>query len=276
MMAKTTRTRAPTDPSKVCKLRLTIYEDLDADMFCIKGGLGTCYHQHHEPRNVGKHRVRSTNLSPEIQKMVCDLKEPNCSSTQVQQCVKSQTGLTLPNHQTICLQNKLRGRCTGPAKTAAERLIKTLTQQDGVDFVLLFHKSSSANSTASQQDKHLSNPRGRPKKQTPSSNNQMKSKANPKQNKNGKSQSPKKPKPKSNSTQTKKKNSQINKKGKASTSQAKHSANLIKKKPNSKTTQSKKRGRIQCELHHHDRSDHTTCTQPSLQTVSTKTSISQV
>ena len=164
MMAKTTRTRAPTDPSKVCKLRLTIYEDLDADMFCIKGGLGTCYHQHHEPRNVGKHRVRSTDLSPEIQKMVCDLKEPNCSSTQVRQCVKSQTGLTLPNHQIIHLQNKLKIKCTGPAKTAAKCLIQTLTKQDGVDFVLLFHKSSSANSTASHQDKHLSNPKGCPKK----------------------------------------------------------------------------------------------------------------
>ena len=104
----------------------------------------------------------------------------------------------------------------------------------------------------------------------------MKSKANPKQNKNGKTQSPKKPKPKSNSTQTKKKNSQINKKGKASTSQTKGSANPIKKKPNAKTAQSKKRGRIQCELHCHDTSHCTTYAQPSLHTVSTETSIFQM
>ena len=132
-------------------------------MFCMKGGQGNCCHQHHNPTNDGEHRVRSTDLSPEIQEMVGDLKEPSCSFSQVQQCVKSQTSLTLPNHQIIHLQNKLKGRCTGPAKTAAKHLIQTLTEQEGVDFVLLFHKFSSANSKASHQDKHLSNPKGCPK-----------------------------------------------------------------------------------------------------------------
>ena len=40
MMAKTTRTCVPTDPSKVCKFCLTIYKDLDLDMFCMNGGQG--------------------------------------------------------------------------------------------------------------------------------------------------------------------------------------------------------------------------------------------
>ena len=166
-MAKTTRTCIPTDPSKLCKLCLTIYKDQNADMFCMKGGQGNHCHHHHDPRNDGENRVRSTDLAPEIQKMVGDSKEPSCSSSQVQQHVKSQTDLTLPDHQIIHLQNKLKGKCTGPAQTVAECLIKMLKDKKGVDFVLLLHKSSSANSTASHQNKHLSNPKGCPKKTNP-------------------------------------------------------------------------------------------------------------
>ena len=103
MMAKNTRTCILMDPNKLCKLCLTICKDQDADMFHMKGGQGNCCHQHHDPRNDSECRVRSTDLAPEIQKMVADLKEPSCSSSQVQQCVKSQTSLTLPDHQIICL-----------------------------------------------------------------------------------------------------------------------------------------------------------------------------
>ena len=83
LMAKTARTCVPTDPSKVCKLCLTIYKDQDADVFHMKGGQGNCCHQHHDPRNDGENRMRSTDLEPEIQKLVGNLKESSCSSTQV-------------------------------------------------------------------------------------------------------------------------------------------------------------------------------------------------
>ena len=53
-MAKTTRTRVPMDPNKLCKLCLTICEDQNADMFCMKGGQGNCCHQHHDPTNDDK------------------------------------------------------------------------------------------------------------------------------------------------------------------------------------------------------------------------------
>ena len=83
MMAKTTRTCIRMDPNKLCKLCLTIYEDQNKDQFHMKVGQGNCCHQHHDPRNDGENRMRSTDLEPEIQKLVGNAKESSCSSSQV-------------------------------------------------------------------------------------------------------------------------------------------------------------------------------------------------
>ena len=69
----------------------------------------------------------------------------------------------LTNNQINYLRKLLTGHCTSPIQTAAEHLINVLTNEEGVDFVLLFHESSSSNSTASHKDCHNSLPRGHPK-----------------------------------------------------------------------------------------------------------------
>ena len=74
MMVKTTRTCSPMDPNKLCKLCLAIYEDEEKDRFCMKDGQGKCVYQHHDTRNDGKNRTRSTNLNPKIKKLVGDFK----------------------------------------------------------------------------------------------------------------------------------------------------------------------------------------------------------